>query len=168
MIEVRRIATEASLITASSVAVPISFGKVLVENDVRLVQSRLCNSSVAVVAQSIFSSCATGLCWHPEVDEVRLDLNLFVLATSLLVVVREGMVASDMENAEEEILCTGSECGTMLPFPNANSSEALKDVDTISSPSTLVEWGPGNCCCPGEGAGEFSSSRCFRMRLAGL
>ena len=74
-----------------------------------------------------------------------------------------------MENAEEKILCTGNERGTLLSLPKAKSSEALKDVDRLSSPSTVVDWGPGNsCCCPAEGAGEFSSSRCFRMRLAGL
>ena len=148
---------------------------VLVEDDLRLVPSRFCSKLIAVVAQSIFKSGGTGLCWHSELDEVGVDLNLFVLVVLLLVVAREGGFASDMENAEEKRLFAGNECGSLLSLPKAKSSKPLDGMVILWSPNTLEERGRGRsccccccCCCPAEGARESSSSRCFRIRLAGL
>ncbi len=160
MIEIRRMATDASLITNSSVVVPKASGEVLVEDDLRLVRSRLCSKSIAVAAQSFFGSCDSGLCWHSETDDVGVDLNLSVPVMSLSVIVREGMFASDVEKAEEQRLCTGNECGSLLSLRNAKLSEALDDVATLSPPVAWVEVGAGSCCCccccccPVEDAGE--------------
>ena len=84
-----------------------------------------------------------------------MDLILLVLVKSLLIVGREGKFVSGMENGGEKEVCTDSECGALLSLPKAKSSEALDEVDRLSSPFALVDGVPRDCCCClAEGVGE--------------